>query len=93
VRDLFYKWPVRRKQAELSQNFHSTTLSQVRRQVEALAVVNHGVAFHLYDMDGQHSSNLLDGLLSLVGHSSMSARVSELYGSQLVKVSAYHLSR
>ena len=51
IRDLFYKWPVRRKQADSSSSFRQASLSQIHRAISALAVASPHVAFKLEDLD------------------------------------------
>jgi DNA mismatch repair protein MLH3 len=86
VRDLFYKWPVRRKQAESSTSFAAATLNQIRRHLEALAIINHSVAFQVYDL-GRPDSNAIPGrILTTTASSSMSDCIASLHGKHLVKV-------
>lgn len=93
VRDLFFKWPVRRKQAESSSSFAVATISQIRRLLEALAIFNHNVAFQVYDLDRLDTTTVSSRIATTTTSSSMSDCIASLYGKHLVKVCSAYLSR
>lgn len=51
VRDLFYRWPVRQKQASLSPSHRQTVLSEIRKSIEQLAIINCRTSFTIHDAE------------------------------------------
>lgn len=47
VRDLFYKWPVRRKSAPVN------SLDQLKRYLQRIALLHPSISFRLVDLDDQ----------------------------------------
>lgn len=82
VRDLFYRWPVRQKQASMSTSHHQAVFSEVRRAIEQLAIINPGTALTLVDMDRSDSASVV---LSLHSASTSLSVFGMIWGHQAVE--------
>ena len=81
VRDLFYRWPVRQKQASASSSSRQAVLTEIRRGIEQLAIINPGTAFSIMDMERPDADS---ALLTLPATGSSQSIFGMVFGQHLV---------
>lgn len=90
VRDLFYKWPVRRKQIDGSSSHRTSTTGHIVRAMQCLAIINPEVSFTVTDLD-KSSETGSEPIWSIPRTGTLEGAFSHVIGKQNAGVSPHTL--